>query len=522
MSREQFDAVIIGAGLSGAAAAALLAQRGHRVVVLERDAHAGGCAASWHQDGYRFAVGATVGMGLEPGGVVRRVYQQLGVEPHYRSIDPAIRVLVGDRTVDLHQQRAAWLAEVVRAFPGQERAKHAFWQRLALLARGLAHASRRFPVMPFAHPQDLLDTARGAHPALLPVFTQLHRSVADLLADHGIDDRHHRAFIDGQLIDAMQTTADDCVAPNGALALDIYRFGAQYLEGGLGRMAEDFLKVVQRHGGSVRFATRARRILLDHRGRAVGVTTRSGELLAPVVISTVPLANTAELIGGERALPLAQRAARQALPWGPFTLYLGVDERVLPTSPHLYYQITDVPSAAGIATPVHDGGNVLISISPAWDRSRAPRGKRALTVSTHVDAQRWLALADDAVAYADAKARFSEHLLKQLERWFPRLREGVDVMHAGTPRTFYRYTRRHGGTAGGFAQSVGQANFAAPSHRSGLPGLLLAGDTIFPGPGALGVTISGYNAARTAHRALRARYRFARGANPAEPQEVAA
>ena len=522
MSVEHVDAVVIGAGIAGATAAALLAQRGQRVVVLERDAHAGGCAASWHEDGYRFAVGATVGMGLEPGGVVRRVLDQLGLNPPFRGVDPVIRVLVGERRLDLHRDRDAWLAEVARAFPGQPAAKRAFWRRVAQLARGLAHASGRFPVMPFAHPLDLLDTARGAHPALLPVFSQLNRSVADLLADHGISDAHHRAFIDGQLIDAMQTTAEDCAAPNGALALDVYRYGAQVLEGGLGRLAEVLLELVVHRGGSVRFATRARRILIDPSGRAVGVATRLGELRAPIVISSLPIANTAELVGHPLADPLAERAAKQALRWGPFTLYLGVDQRVLPNDEHLFYQVTDLPVAAGQPTPVHDGGNLLISLSPAWDGSRAPAGKRAITVSTHVDAERWFKLADDAVAYREAKEAFSERLLGQLERWFPRLREGIEVLHAGTPRTFYRYTRRHGGTAGGFAQSVGQANFAAPSHRSGIPGLLLAGDTVFPGPGALGVTISGYNAARTAHRALRARNRFTRGVRPVQSQEVAA
>ena len=518
---ERWDAVVIGAGVAGATAAGLLAARGHRVVVVERDQHAGGCAASFEQDGYAFAVGATVGMGLEPGGVVRRVYERMGVTPRYVPVDPAIRVLVGDRIVDLHADRDAWQAEVVRAFPGQDAGKRAFWADVARLARGLKHAAERFPVMPFRHPYDLLDTARAAHPSLLPVLLRLRASVADLLAEHGVDDEAHRAFIDGQLIDAMQVTADDCAGPNGALALDVYRHGAQYVLGGLRSIADDFLAVVRRAGGSVRFATRARGILLDDRGRVAGVATRGGELRAPVVVSTVPLANTAELLGAEVPTRLHRRATTHQTPWGPFTLYLGVDERALPRDVRPFLQVTDVPER-GQPTPVHDGGNLLISISPREDDGRAPAGKRAITVSTHVHAAPWLELAGRPDAYQAAKARFTERLLDQLERLLPDLRSGLELVQAGTPRTLLRYTRRAGGTAGGFPQSLANANFGAPSHRTDVSGLFLAGDTVFPGQGTLGVTISGFNAARSADRQLRTIPIPARGRRSVETQEVAA
>jgi len=528
-ANERWDAVVIGSGLSGATAAALLAARGHRVVVVERDQHAGGCAASFEHQGYAFAVGATVGMGLEPGGVVRRVYDRLGLAPRFAPVDPAIRVLVGDRVVDLHADRQAWAAEVARAFPGQERGKRAFWAEVARLARGLAHAAERFPVMPFAHPRDLLDTAAAAHPSLLPVLLKLRRSVADLLSDHGVDDPVHRAFLDGQLVDAMQTTADDCAAPNGALALDVYRRGAQYVDGGLRGIAEDFLDVVRRRGGSVRFATRARAILVDDRRRVAGVVTRTGELRAPVVVSTVPLANTAQLVGDDVRTRLHERARRHQTHWGPFMLYLGVDERALPAGVAPFLQVTDVARDGG-PTPVHDGGNLLISISPAFDPGRAPAGKRAITVSTHVDAGTWLDIAERPADYAAAKARMTERLLGQMERLLPDLRSGLDVVMAGTPRTFERYTRRAGGTAGGFPQTVANANFAAPSHRTDIAGLFLAGDTVFPGQGALGVTLSGFNAARSAHRRLlhsvgrspRPATTPARGQRSVETQEVTA
>ena len=494
------DAIVIGAGIAGLTAAAMLAKEGRRVAVLERDVHPGGCAAGFSQEGYRFAVGATVAMGFEQGGLHQRIYQMLGLTPRYVAVNPAIRVHLADRKAWVMTERDAWQRELERAFPGRDlAAKQVFWHNMARLARGLAYAAKRFPVMPFKHPWDVIDTARAAHPALLPVFANLHRTVAELMAD--INDPYHRAFVDGQLLDAMQTTADHCVAPNGALALDIYRYGCQYKIGGLETIAQDLADYVHAQGGNVFYSTLAKEIAVDSSGQRVqGVVTNRAQFEAPVVISAVPLANTATLLTSQATSKvtsnLPQRADAQPEMWGAFTLYLGVDERALPKDVHFYEQVTDLDTHRA-------AGNFLVSISPAWDRSRSPEGKRAITVSTHVDAAKWLEFARDKEVYQQEKQRFETILLDQIEQALPNVRAGIEVMRSGSPRTFYNFTRRSGGTVGGIPQTQAAANFAAPSHRSDVHGLYLAGDTVFPGQGTLGVSVSGYNAARSAGRFLR-------------------
>lgn len=488
------DVAVIGSGIAGMTAAALLAKRGYRVMVLERDVHPGGCAAGFSQDGYRFAVGATVAMGFEPGGIHRRIYDMLGLEPRYVNVRPAIRVHMPDRVINIATERQAWLGELARAFPGRDDAKRAFWNEMASLASAMHHVSQRFPVMPFKHPYDLLDTARGAHPKLLPVLFNLRRTVGDKLKRYAVDDPAHNAFVDGQLLDAMQTTAERCVVTSGALALDIYRYGCQYKVGGLESIARDLADYVTARGGTVRYASRVKTILHDD-GGVRGVATNRGEVHAPVVVSAIPLENTAELLEHPTVSNLSTRAAALPKMWGAFTLYLGVDERALPEDVHYYEQITDLD--------VHqEAGNILISVSPHWDRSRAPVGKRAITVSTHVDAARWMALAADKESYVTEKRRLETRMLDQLERALPNIRDGIEVMKSGSPRTFKNFTLRAGGTVGGFPQQLGVANFAAPSHRTDIGGLFLAGDTVFPGQGTIGVSISGYNAARSASRFL--------------------
>jgi phytoene dehydrogenase-like protein len=149
---------------------------------------------------------------------------------------------------------------------------------------------------------------------------------------------------------------------------------------------------------------------------------------------------------------------------------------------------------------LHDGGNLLVSTSPYWDRSRAPEGKRAVTVSTHVDAERWMAL--DKASYESEKRYMEDCMLSTIEQLWPKVKSGIEVFMSGSPRTFHNFTRRLGGTVGGTPQVHGHSNFAATSHRSDVRGLFLAGDTVFPGQGTIGVTVSGYNAARSAARYL--------------------
>ena len=57
-AEPELDAVVIGSGVGGLSAAALLARYGQRVLVLESHEHVGGCAHAFEKSGYTFDSGS--------------------------------------------------------------------------------------------------------------------------------------------------------------------------------------------------------------------------------------------------------------------------------------------------------------------------------------------------------------------------------------------------------------------------------------------------------------------------------
>jgi C-3',4' desaturase CrtD len=487
--------IVVGAGIGGLTAAALLAQAGLDVTVLEAHVYGGGCAGTFFHQGYRFDAGATLAAGFEPGGEMTRLGAALGITWPVALAEAALAVHLPDGAVVTRwTDPGRWQAERRAAFGD---AGEGFWRWQERTADLLWRAALDGVPWPPQTPGELVALAAaglgiaGRDPWRLPgVGLDAFRPAAAHLG--GLPTRL-RQYVDGQLLISAQATSERANALYAAASLDMPRRGAAHVRGGIGQIAATLADAVRRHGGQVYYRQRATRVEMGPAGPVAVETSKGERFPADEVVFNLPPWDAAALVDATGTTEVVTTSRPQKLPadaWGAFMVYAGVDERIIPPAAPLHHQVL-------VREPLGEGNSVFLSLSLPGDTRRAPPGQRALTISTHTRLGPWWDLFEhDRPAYAARKAEYTDRALAAAEIALPGLRGAIRLTLPGTPVTFQRFTHRSRGWVGGFPQT---SLFQARGPRFG-PRLWLVGDSIFPGQSVLATALGGMRVASNVMR----------------------
>jgi phytoene dehydrogenase-like protein len=174
---------------------------------------------------------------------------------------------------------------------------------------------------------------------------------------------------------------------------------------------------------------------------------------------------------------------------------MGVRSEVIPDDFPEHHQIL-----IGLDGPLGETRSVFVSISPAWDDTRAPFGQRAVTVTTHTDPSQWWSLLEaDRDAYYVLKDHYTEKIVAALDDLLPGFRQSITLSLPGSPVTYQYYTDRDRGQVGGFPM---RSLFKVRGPRTGIRNLRIVGDSIFPGQSTAAVTLGAMRVAADIQRNL--------------------
>ncbi len=505
---EKYDAIVVGAGLGGLAAATTMAHNGLRVLLLERHNVPGGYATSFVRgraaggQPYEFEVALHELSGIGPPearGNVYRVLEHLGVADKveflhvpnlYRAVfpDPSPGSGQGlDITLPVGQE--AFEARLAEAFPHEAKGIQRFMQRVFAFGREYARYLR---------------VRRRMHPVTVPFrfpnFVRYLPTTWAQVLDRDVRDPAARAVLSqywGYV--GLPPSRISFVYMASTLAAYVRR-GAAFPKGRSQALSNAFLSTFEALGGEVRLNCGVQRITTSS-GRVTGIVTEAEETFTAdwIVSNADPISTCRDLIDSD-AVPASffTKLRSSQVAASTINVYLGVarPSQDLGLTEHEIFVNGDYDferhyeRMKTIAPPE----SIAVTCYNAVYPDISPPGTSIVVLTALSYGEPWYGV--PPTQYVDTKNRIADAMIDVAEGVAPGLREHTEVVEVSTPLTNMRYASTMGGSIYGFSQPPRDNMLWRMGYKGPLAGLYFAGAWTQPGGGFEPAMMSGVRAGR--------------------------
>lgn len=258
---------VVGAGPGGLTAAMLLAGKGYRVKVFEKEDSVGGRSASIKSAGYTFDTGPTF---LMMTFILREMFQAVGRDLNdyckVVHLDPMYRLNFPGYNFDPSRDNAVTRERIAEVFPGQEEGFDRFFKREEVRYKYM------YPCLqtPYGNPLSMLS---GRLLRALPHLSA-GRSLFNVLGDYFTDENLQISFTFQAKYLGMSPW--NCPGLYAMIPYIEHKFGVDHVQGGLSEISEAMAKVIKEEGGDICLSTPVKRIITDGTKTAKGIELADG------------------------------------------------------------------------------------------------------------------------------------------------------------------------------------------------------------------------------------------------------
>lgn len=477
--------IIIGSGLGGLVCAHILASEGYRVLVLEREAQAGGCMQSYRRRGVELDTGFHYVGGLDPGQSLHEPFRMLGLLklPWVRmDTDCFDRIHINGESYDFAQGYDRFVETLASRFPSQRQALQEYVEMLKRSSR---------EQYDWIKPDNAGDSSNAiAEQTYLPAF---QTPAWKWLHDH---------FSDERLINVLSGNATRIELRRDTLPLfTLSHINSSYIASawrlaGSGKLIVDSLaKDIRDNGGEI-LCNKEVTKLTTRDGRIATAQTADGETYeADIFISDAHPAVTASLVDNNGLVlkRLKRRFAMLENTFGMLTVSLVLKPGSLPYVGHndYIYNTSDIWGCTDSGAP-HPVNAVMVSY-------RSPEGKpedkaQVVDLMTPIswdECRPWEATTSGRRGkdYDDWKQSKADECVRLAQTVIPGLTDMVETRYVSTPLTYRDYTLTPQGSAYGVRKDCANPLMTIVSSRTPASNLMLTGQSLLL-HGVEGVTVT--------------------------------
>lgn len=482
---QNFDVIVIGAGIGGLVSATQLAAKGAKVLVLESYLIPGGSAGYFERQGYRFDVGASMIFGFGTQGTTNLLTRALAaVNVSIETIPDPVQIhyhLPNNLDIKVHRDYEQWIAELTAKFPQERQGLRRFYDECWQVFNCL----NSMELLSLEEPRYLMRVFFQHPLACLGLVKYLPQNARDI-ARRYIKDPELLKFIDIECYCWSVVPAELTPMINAGMVFsDRHYGGINYPKGGVGQIAQKLVEGLEKAGSKIQYKSRVTEILLD-KGKAVGVKLANGKIYqAKRIVSNATRWDTFEKLLPK--MPTAEKKWQQRYQKSPsfLSLHLGVKAENLPPGIECHHIILEDWSKMAA-----EQGTLFVSIPTLLDPSLAPKGYHIIHSFTPSWLEAWQGLSGSS--YAEKKAAAATAMIDRLEKILPGIKDGLEHQEVGTPRTHRRFLNRQDGTYGPIPRGKLWGLLGMPFNRTSVRGLYCVGDSTFPGQGLNAVAFSGF------------------------------
>jgi phytoene dehydrogenase-like protein len=497
--KTRYDVAIIGGGVSGLTAGAILAKAGLNVGIFEKEPQTGGYLAAFTRGGFRFDSSVKWLNECAPGGMVHRVFSFIGDDMPVCPVKKRIkRYIVGERQYLLTDDPFQMLSTLAADYPEAAGGLAKFGGKVRLLADKMKDIQTSFRAPETMSPAERLRFALRMGLWFLPISPLVRMSGIEGLAKYFGDSPVRLLFPSEQTFMAVITPFAWALSHN-----------YQNLPPGGSSVIPQWLssKLVS-SGGAVHTGCRVTGVSKG-RGANMTLTLEDGaEIQADYVLSSGDIHSLySELLTRDTRTQRIVRKLESAEVYdSEVNVFLGLDCPAgdLGMGEEMVTLFTPNLERCDHNTGDPDTGAITVVSPTATDPSLAPAGKGTLAISMACPYPAWRGLERNSSEYRDRKEKYAERLISRIERGLlPGLSAHIECVNVATPLTYQRYTGNRFGSIMGMRPSSRNVRNRLAFQRTAVPGLFLCGHWTEYGGGVPMAVKSAANAAILIMKELR-------------------